>query len=123
MPYINDYVLDAALAKFDTEANAIHICTQEPVSYAEAITTYTKGSKSGISVGSPTDATPNGRKVTVAAVTDGSVTGNGTVTHYAIVDTVNSRLLATGSLTASQVVTSGNTFTLASFDIRFPDAT
>jgi hypothetical protein len=34
---------------------------------------------------------------------------------------VNSRLLATGSLTASQAVTSGNTFTLTSFDIGIPD--
>jgi hypothetical protein len=122
MAFIADYVLDAALAKFDTEANAIHICTQEPVSYTEAVTTYTKGNKAGITIGSPTDASPNGRKVGVSAITDGTVTGNGTVTHYAIVDTVNLRLLATSSLTASQVVTSGNTFTLSSFDIRIPDA-
>lgn len=122
MPFINDYVLDAALAKFDTEANQLNICTQEPVSYTEATATYSKGLKNGISIGAPADATPNGRKVTVAQITDGTVNGNGTVTHYAIVDTVNSRLLATGLLTASQVVTSGNTFTLAAFDIRFPDA-
>jgi len=34
---------------------------------------------------------------------------------------VNSRLLAAGSLTASQVVTSGNSFTLSSFTIGIPD--
>ena len=62
-----------------------------------------------------------GREVVVAAISDGSVTGNGTATHYAIVDTVNSRLLATGSLSASQVVASGNTFTLGSFTIGIPD--
>ena len=39
----------------------------------------------------------------------------------AIVDTSNSRLLVTGSLSTSQAVTSGNTFTLAAFDIEIPD--
>ena len=38
-----------------------------------------------------------------------------------IIDTVNSRLLATSTLTASQAVTSGNTFTLSSVSIGIPD--
>jgi len=59
--------------------------------------------------------------VSVTAIDDGTITGTGTVTHYALVDTVNSRLLATAALTASQSVTSGNTFTLATFDIGIPD--
>jgi hypothetical protein len=50
------------------------------------------------------------------------VTATGTATHFAITDTVNSRLLATGALTASQGVTSGNSFTLTTFDIGIPDA-
>ena len=62
-----------------------------------------------------------GREVTASAISDGSISGSGTVTHYAIVDTTNSRLLATGSLSASQSVTSGNTFSLASFTIGIPD--
>ena len=48
--------------------------------------------------------------------------GTGTATHHAVSDTVNSRLLATGSLSASHVVTSANTFTLAAFDIGIPGA-
>lgn len=60
--------------------------------------------------------------MTVSAVTNGSVTATGTASHYAIVDTVNSRLLATSSLSATQSVTSGNTFTLASFTVRIPAA-
>jgi hypothetical protein len=36
------------------------------------------------------------------------------------VDTVNSRLLAAGALSASQAVTNGNSFTLTSAVIRFP---
>jgi hypothetical protein len=49
------------------------------------------------------------------------VTGTGTASHYAIVDTVNSRLLAAGALSAPQAVTDGNVFTLTAFDIGIPD--
>lgn len=122
MPLLADYVLDAALAKLDTEANRLDICSQEPTTYAEATSTYTLGNKTGLSVGAPADRTPNGRKVTVASFSDGSVTGTGTATHWAVVDTANSRLLATGALSSSQAVTNGNTFSLAAFDIGIPDA-
>lgn len=121
MASISDYVLDAALAKFDTEANAIYLTSQEATTYANATATYALGNKSGISIGAPANRTGGGREVTVSAVTDGSVSGTGTATHYAIVDTVNSRLLATAALAASQSVTSGNTFSLASFKIGIPD--
>jgi hypothetical protein len=121
MAYLNDRVLDNGLTVLDTEANRLDICSQEPASYAEATSTYTLGNKTSLSVGSPGDASPNGRKVTVAAITDGTVTGTDDATHWAITDTVNSRLLAAGSLSAGQLVTSGNTFTLAAFDVRIPD--
>jgi hypothetical protein len=120
MVMLNDRVLDNGLTVLDTEANRLDICTQEPATYTEATSTYTKGNKTSLSVGSPAARSPSGRKVTVAAITDGTVSGTGTVTHYAITDTVNSRLLAAQSLSASQAVTSGNTFTLGAFDIGIP---
>lgn len=122
MAFINDRVFDNGLTILDTEANRIDICSSEPVTFAAATTTASLGNKVGISVGAPTDRTPNGRKVVVAAVTDGAVTASGTATHIAITDTVNSRLLATQALTAPQVVTSGNVFTLPTIDIGIPDA-
>jgi hypothetical protein len=118
-----DYCLDAALAKLDTEANRLDICSAAPTTYAEATSTYSKGNKTTLSVGAPADRSPNGRKVTIAAFTDGNVTATATVTHWSIVDTVSSRLLAAGPLAASQAVTNGNTFTLAAFDIGITDAT
>ena len=121
MAYLNDRVFDNGLTILDTEANEIHVTSQEAADYTEATSTYTLGSSSSLSIGAPADRTGGGRKVTVAAISDGSITGTGTVTHYAIVDTVNSRLLATAALTASQSVTNGNTFTLATFDIGIPD--
>lgn len=122
MAFIADYILDAALAKLDTEANRLDICTLEPATYAAATSTNTLGNKTALSVGAPADRTPNGRKVTVAAITDGAVTGTGVVTHWAVSDTANTRLLATGVLTASQAVTNGNVFTLGAFDVGIPDA-
>lgn len=121
MGTIADYVYDTALAVYDTEADQLHICSQEPTTYTEATSTYSLGSKTGISVGAPTDAATGGRQVTVAAITDGTATANGTATHWAIVDSANSRLLGTNTLAASQVVTAGNPFTLAAFTITIPD--
>lgn len=122
MPFLNDHVLDLALAYLDTSANRLDLCTQEPTTYAEATSTFTRGNKTSLSIGAPSDRSPNGRRVTVAAINDGTVTGTGTVTHWAISDTTASRLVATGALSASQAVTNGNTFTLGAFDIGIPDA-
>lgn len=121
MATLNDRVFDNGLSVLDTEANAIHITSQEATSYTDATSTSTLGNSTSLSIGAPQDRTGGGREVVVAAISDGSVTGTGTATHYAIVDSVNSRLLATGSLAASQSVTSGNTFTLSSVTIGIPD--
>jgi hypothetical protein len=121
MAFLSDRVFDNGLTVLDTEANRIDITSQQATSYAEATSTYSLGNSTSLSIGAPQDRAGGGREVVVAATTDGSVTGTGTATHYAIVDTGNSRLLATGSLSASQVVTSGNTFTLSSVAIGIPD--
>ena len=117
-----DRILDEGLSVLDTEANRLDICSSEPTTYSAATSGASLGNKTGLSIGAPAARSPSGRRVTVAAITDGAVTGTGTATHYAITDTANSRLLATGSLSASQSVTSGNTFTLAAFDIGIPGA-
>ena len=121
MATIADRVLDEGLSVLDLEANAVHINSQEATSYAEATSTYTLGNSTSVTISAPADRTGGGRKVTMSAISDGSVTATGTATHYAIVDTVNSRLLVTGSLTASQAVTSGNTFSLEALDVGIPD--
>lgn len=121
MATLGNRVFDNGLTVLDTEANAIHVTSQEATTYAEATSTYTLGNSTSLSVNAPADRTGGGRKVSVAAISDGAITSTGTATHYAIVDTSNSRLLATAALTASQSVTNGNTFTLATFDIGIPD--
>jgi hypothetical protein len=121
MATLDNRVFDNGLTVLDTEANKILITSQEATTFTEANSTYALGSSTSLSIGAPADRAGGGREVVVAAITDGSVTGTGTATHYAIVDTVNSRLLATSTLTASQSVTSGNTFTLTSVAIGIPD--
>ena len=121
MAYLNDRVFDNGLTVLDTEADAVYVTSAEATTYAEATSTYALGSSSSLSIGAPEDRTGGGRKVAVDAISDGAITGTGTVTHYALVDTANSRLLATAALTATQSVTNGNTFTLATFDIGIPD--
>lgn len=121
MASLGDRVFDNGLTVLDTEANKITITSQESTTYASANSTHALGSSTSLSIGAPADRSGGGREVTVAAITDGSVSATGTATHYAIVDTSNSRLLATGSLSASQSVTNGNSFTLASFKIGIPD--
>lgn len=122
MTFLNDRVLDFGVNEIDTNGNALHICSQEPTTYAEATATYTLGNKATPTISAPADGDTNGRKVTVSAFSDGSVSGTATATHFAIVDTVNSRLLATQALASSQAVTSGNTFSLTAIDITIPDA-
>lgn len=122
MASIADRVYDNGLTVLDTEANKILITSAEATTYTQANATYALGNSTSLSISAPAARSGGGREVTIAAITDGSVTATGTATHYAIVDTANSRLLATGSLSASQAVTSGNTFTLSSAKIGIPGA-
>jgi len=121
MATLDNRVFDNGLTVLDTEANAIHVTSQEATDYTDATSTSTLGNSTSLSISAPADRSGGGREVTVSAITDGSITAGGSASHYAIVDTTNSRLLVTGSLSAAQSVTSGNTFSLASFTIGIPD--
>lgn len=118
MAFLNSSVLDSGLSWLVTNGTKLDICTSEPATYAN-IATYTKGNKTGLVIGSPAARSPSGRKVAVPAISDGSVTGDGTVGFWAISNGTNT-LVAAGSLSASQAVTNGNTFTLITFDIGIP---
>ena len=124
MVFLDSSVLDNGLAVLSDNADRIDICSQEPATYTEATSTYSLGFKdhgvAGSSFGAPEARSPSGRKVASTAVTDGAVTGAGTATHYGVSDTANSLLVATNSLSAGQAVTSGNSWSMASFDIGLP---
>jgi hypothetical protein len=125
MSFLHSRVLDFGLAILDTESDRIDICSQEPATYTEASSTFSRGNKdhgaAGSAFGPPADRSPSGRKVSSTAVTDGSVTSTGNVSHWAASDVGNTRLLAASSLSASQAVTAGNSWSLPSFDIGIPN--
>jgi hypothetical protein len=121
MATLADRVYDNGLTILDTEADKVLITSQEASNYAEANSTYALGNSTSLSIAAPSNRSAGGREVVVAALSDGSITGTGTATHYALVDVSATRLLATGSLTTSQQVASGNTFALGSFTIGIPD--
>lgn len=126
MAYLNTLVLDNGLAYLSANGKRLDICKAQPATFTEATVTHSLGNKVGITIPAPSAMTsPVGRKVTVPAITDGAVMVSSTGTtddaeFWAITDTVNSRLLAAGPLSAPDLVTAGDGFTLPAFDIGIP---
>jgi hypothetical protein len=114
MPYINDEVHDQGLDYADANGTRLDICSQEPTTYAEATSTYSLGNAT-VNTGAPKNGAVDGRAVAVPAINGASVTATGTATHWALTNGSDT-LIAAGALSASQLVTSGNTFNLAAFD-------
>lgn len=118
--YINDEVFDQGLDYADANGTRIDILSQAVVTYADR-GTYTLGNKT-LDTGVTQDGATDGRRVIVPAITDGSVTGNGTATHWCL-SNGSDTVIACGPLSSSQIVTSGNTFTLDAISITIRDAT
>lgn len=115
--------IDYGLNQLHTNVTHITICSGEPTTYAIATSTSLLGYNSfgaGNAFGAPATSSTSLRAVSSVAITAGTITTSGTANWWAAVDEVNSSLYAHGSLSASQVVTAGNTFSLASFNISIP---
>lgn len=115
-------VLDLGLNVLDTETVYISVCSSEPTSIAIAATSGLLGFKSfvaGSAFGAPSDSPPlPARQVASVAISDGTITTNGTASWWAAY--AAGTLHAHGTLSGAQVVTAGNTFTLASFTVKIP---
>lgn len=123
MPFVDSRVLDLGLNVLDTESTHLYLCSSEPATFTAASSTVALGNNNfgaGAVFGAPAAGSPNGRQVASAAVTAGSITATGTAANWAATDNANSRLNATGSLSATQAVTSGNTWQMASFTVKLP---
>jgi hypothetical protein len=117
--FLNPRILDDGLGRLTAEGTRLDICTSRPTSYG-AMIALSLGNKTGLTLPAPSDRSPTGRRVVVPAITDGTVTGTGTATHYAISDPVNGRLLAAHLLDVAKPVATGGVFTLASFSVGIP---
>lgn len=125
MPFLNDNTLDNGLAALKAAASHVYICSAEPATFTQASSTLALGNKN-FGAGSVYPAaiaagSPSGRQLVSAAVTDGTVTANGTATHSAVCSNASSRLEVAQALSASQAVAVGNTFTLTAQTVRLPN--
>ena len=118
--FLHDNVLDQGVKYIDDNVAVLHILSQAVTSYADA-GTYSLGNKTPPTCGVPENGASTGRRVIISAVTDGTVTGTDTATHFALVSA--DTLLVCQALSAPQAVTSGNTFTLTAISITIPDPT
>lgn len=103
---ISDYVRDNGLAAVVSGCNAICLCSAEPTTYTQAVTTYNLGTKTSPSI-SLADHTPDGRAAVCASFSGVLVSASGggsSGMYWAAVDTLNSRLLSTGQITGDSAV-------------------
>lgn len=128
MAFLNDNTLDNGLAALKAAASDIFICSAEPATFTQATSTFALGTKAlgagNVYTAAIAAGSPSGRKLTSVAIVagaPGSVTATGTATHNAVTSSGSSRLEVAQALSASQAVTSGNTFTLTAQDVRLPN--
>jgi len=116
---MHDDFADGALLILKNNVNLMTVCSQEPTTRTEAVTTYALADVTMAS-GDFTIANgdTNGRKVTVGAKADVPVDTTGTGNHVALVD--GTRLLYVTTCTA-QALTSGNTVNFPAWDAEIAD--
>lgn len=119
--FVSDYVLDNGIAALVADVTHLYVCSAQPVTYNEAVSTYALGNKVGPSITGPSDGVSSGRRAAIDAISDGTITVAGDATHFALVDGLNNRLLVAQALASLLSVTPG-TFTLTSFSVTIPDA-
>lgn len=116
---VHDDVLDGALNIIKNNANIMTVCSQEPTTRTEAVTTFALGDVAMVSGDFiNADGDTSGRKTSVGSKSSVNVDNSGTATHVALCD--GSRLLYVTTCT-SQVLTSGNTITFPAWDIEIAD--
>lgn len=123
--FLHDNVLDNGLDYLDVAnrtGEALHICSGTVTGVRATIITNSLGNKTppGTTTGVE-DHGSSGRQITIDAITDGSVTADGTAAIWAYIDDTN--VLACQDLSSSQAVTNGNTFTLDEIIVQIPDPT
>jgi hypothetical protein len=125
MAFIADEVFDSGLDNLTGLSPTARIDINygsEATDYNEATNTKSCGNETGITIPAAAAGAVDGRRVIVPAITAGDVTDDQTAGWWALTDGA-AVLWATGPLTATQAVTSGNTFTLDAISITIRDAT
>lgn len=121
---VADRVLDAAWADLAT-GNLITVCSAEPTTRTEAVTTFALADDpltTGLGSGDFTAANgdTSGRKCTISAQNNIPIDTTGTATHVAIVNATDLLYVTTCT---SQALTSGGTVTIPAWDAEILDPT
>lgn len=122
--WANDNMMDAALDYIRGNCDKMIVCSAQPTTYTEAVTTY---ALADVAMTVNTDYTlangsTSGRKITTAAKNDVTIDASGTATHIALVKTGDTTLRYVTTCT-SQALTSGGTVDIPAWAIEVADPT
>ena len=116
--YLNSIVYDHGLIYLINNCNRLCVLSAEPADYAD-VAVRLLGNKDAPVIAGPL-ASGNGRKVTVLAITDGTVVATGSITYYALVNDNLEMILTYGQVLFPKAVVDGNAFTFPPLDIIMP---
>jgi hypothetical protein len=116
--------MDAAHNNVKNNATRICVCSTQPTTYAEAISTYKLAIKtiSGSDFTGPADGDTSGRKLTSNQHSGITIDASGNAQHIALCDSVNSKLLRVTTCTL-QALVAGGTVTIPAWDWEINDPT
>ena len=119
---LSDAVLDGALDV--AVGDQISVCSSEPTTYTQAITTFKLAISTAVAGGDFVNANGDvsGRKMTVAEQAATAIDSTGTATHVAITN-LTGTLLKVVTTTTSQALTSGGTVDIGTFKLEIADPT
>lgn len=112
----DDTVLDAPFSVIDN-ATIMTVCSQEPTTRTEAVTTYALANVAPTFTG-PANGSPSGRQLSVDQKSNVTIDASGDATHVALCD--GSTLLY-ATVCNTQTLTAGGTVTIPAWLITFLD--
>ena len=119
-----NYIAGVAVSPDVTNNRDLSVCSTQPTTRTEAITTYMLATttlvKSTDFIIADDTVSPYGRKITTTEKTGVSVTNSGTAAFVAICDGTNLLIVTTCT---SQALTAGNTITIPAFKAQVGDPT
>jgi hypothetical protein len=107
-------VLQNGLQFVKDNADKYYACSAEPTTYVEATSTYALALENVGSIDFTWGTGATGEELTVAAKSGISIDADGSLTHVALVDSINSKLLIVDT-TSSQQLYAGNQLNLPSW--------
>lgn len=117
--FVRTTAQDAELADI-TAANIMHFCSAQPANYA-GIAAVTLANTAPTFTG-PAAGSPNGRQITVGAVSGVPVTASGNVLFVVLANTTDSTIRAVTTC-PSQAVVAGGTISASAFVANAADPT